>query len=698
MSDESKQLSVAELLARNGQQGATSSGGRRRRGARGISVAELTGDLPVIGEGGSHSAHAAPEPEVPEPAGFQSSPFQPSPFEPGASEQVSYSPPQPESDYSPISGPITRYDPLAPYPPAGAEQGDPYGSATGYGTAEPTAYSSPAPAEPSYAPAEVETPPPGGSRHSAPGPEESGGMPALPPLGARRSGRRRKQDPDENETMVVGPPLREPVEFDPSAAAPGGSVSDEGAARGGRAARRRAAEAEEEEAGPSTAAWSPAAGGFEPGGYRPNGLVPEVDGDFASNGFGPNGSAPGHGGSFAPNGFGSDGPVPGSGGSFAPGGFAPEPDGGFAPNGFAPEQGGNYAPGGFAPEQGAGEFGPNGFAPEGYAPHGFPPKPGGFPPGPDSGNGFGPESYGPDPRGGFAPGYGPEHGRGFGPPPSAFGPFAPDAGDGFGPEADAEPGTPHGFAPDPEPKPLSPMPERPKEPPRSRTETLRSRAGGALPAWSARRHKPGPPSPEDPDPESGGIPTAAWSLASQDQQLLSGSTVAGDLLRDGVERSERGRKRPPADLDDGHTDAYDPFTADVDEYDDEDDQDEFEAEPRGKLTSLSRGLRAKALAAGKRSAEREPRPDLDENRRQWMILGGQSAGAAIAGMLLFKGFERMWEMLPWVALPLATIVILGLVALVRVLRRTDDILSTGIAVVVGVFVTLGPLAFLLSTG
>lgn len=88
----------------------------------------------------------------------------------------------------------------------------------------------------------------------------------------------------------------------------------------------------------------------------------------------------------------------------------------------------------------------------------------------------------------------------------------------------------------------------------------------------------------------------------------------------------------------------------------------------------------------------------EDTRRQWMVLGGQSLGAAVAGMLLFKGFEQMWEMLPWVALALAMVVILGLVALVRILRRTDDILSTVIAVFVGVFVTLGPLAFLLSTG
>ena len=46
---------------------------------------------------------------------------------------------------------------------------------------------------------------------------------------------------------------------------------------------------------------------------------------------------------------------------------------------------------------------------------------------------------------------------------------------------------------------------------------------------------------------------------------------------------------------------------------------------------------------------------------------------------------------------LAFFVIVGLVAVVRVLRRTDDIVSILLAVVVGGFVTLGPLAFMLST-
>lgn len=247
--------------------------------------------------------------------------------------------------------------------------------------------------------------------------------------------------------------------------------------------------------------------------------------------------------------------------------------------------------------------------------------------------------------------------------------------------------------------PWSPTPEPP-----TRAPQRNGAPEGGLPAWSARRRKPDAPQRNDPPPEPEGISTAAWSLASQDQQLVSGQTVAGDLLRDGVERAERadaeradragrgkrGRSKRDSgrgavdelEMYDGKTDFFEPVDLDA-EHDDFDDLDEDEQSDRA--------------VSPRRSARAAKKAEEDANRRQWMILGGQSTGAAIAGMLLFKGFERMWEMLPWVALALAMIVILGLVALVRILRRTDDVLSTVIAVVVGVFVTLGPLAFLLST-
>ncbi|MFB9700083.1 hypothetical protein ACFFRM_03550, partial [Rhodococcus aetherivorans] len=57
-STDTGQISVAELLARNGQKVNSRAGGRRRRGVSGgISVAELTGEIPV----------SIPEPEPTEP-------------------------------------------------------------------------------------------------------------------------------------------------------------------------------------------------------------------------------------------------------------------------------------------------------------------------------------------------------------------------------------------------------------------------------------------------------------------------------------------------------------------------------------------------------------------------------------------------------------------------------------------------------
>ncbi|WP_062983703.1 hypothetical protein [Nocardia anaemiae] len=564
MSEDSKQLSVAELLARNGQQGAASpgGGGRRRRSGRGISVAELTGDLPAIpvGGGGGHSAHAAPDDDEPayeppayeangydasgyQPSGFQSSGYA-SGFETPAPEPTSYAAPDPAPyaapdlpNYSPMSGPITRYDPLsayaAPEAPADPLPAPGYSSRIMPGREMPGADSSrhaaaadplSAPISDLYAPRPDPYAPAQDPYTPAPDPYARNPLAdGASAVGSGRTGRRRRHAEPEEETTDVQP-LRDLGRGigAPPESPPNGSRS------GGRAARRRAAEAAEAEAnnaGPSTAPWSPST------------------------------------------------------------------------NGFAPESA---------------------------------------------------------------------------------------------------------------PMPMSPLPDGPSrgaypEPPDQRRSARRDGpADGALPAWSARRNVP-PKNNVPPEAES--VPTAAWSLASQDQQLVSGQTVAGDLLRDEVERAEaqrangraaerngrgrRGRSTPePDEVYDGLTDVYEPFpTGDV--LDDDEDFDGDDVDSDHSFASRLSPRRARSRIARK--------SEYDANRRQWMILGGQSTGAAVAGMLLFKGFERMWEMLPWVALCLAMIVILGLVALVRILRRTDDILSTVIAVVVGIFVTLGPLAFLLST-
>jgi hypothetical protein len=87
-------------------------------------------------------------------------------------------------------------------------------------------------------------------------------------------------------------------------------------------------------------------------------------------------------------------------------------------------------------------------------------------------------------------------------------------------------------------------------------------------------------------------------------------------------------------------------------------------------------------------------------RRETMRAGGmvvlQSILAVGFGAGLFIAFDQLWRWNNIVALVLSVLVILGLVVGVRVVRKTEDIASTLIAVAVGALVTLGPLALLQS--
>jgi hypothetical protein len=93
------------------------------------------------------------------------------------------------------------------------------------------------------------------------------------------------------------------------------------------------------------------------------------------------------------------------------------------------------------------------------------------------------------------------------------------------------------------------------------------------------------------------------------------------------------------------------------------------------------------------------RPE-DLTRGQMVLRGGwialQSIIAVVFGAGLFIAFDQLWKWNNIVALVLSVLVILGLVVGVRVVRKTEDIASTLIAVAVGALVTLGPLALLQS--
>lgn len=132
-------------------------------------------------------------------------------------------------------------------------------------------------------------------------------------------------------------------------------------------------------------------------------------------------------------------------------------------------------------------------------------------------------------------------------------------------------------------------------------------------------------------------------LRSSGGTLFSGQTVADDLARRGI----------AVDGDDA-----DAETSETEDY------------PReGKLTALWRGL----------------------------LVAGQSILAVLFGAGLFIAFDQLWRWNNIVALVLSVLVILGLVVAVRIVRKTEDIASTLIAVAVGALVTLGPLALLQST-
>ena len=199
---------------------------------------------------------------------------------------------------------------------------------------------------------------------------------------------------------------------------------------------------------------------------------------------------------------------------------------------------------------------------------------------------------------------------------------------------------------------------------------------------------------------------------TQEPALLSGQTLAGDLMRQERAATQSPSLRPPILPPRVPTPvAKTPAPAAPDDstelIDKIADADSTEAES----TAVVDLVKAPAVtdSAKKSAAVAEPETDVEaepaaeeagerNSIREWAVLAGQVVVALIVGGAMFKGFEKLWDMLPWVALVLALIVIVGLVAVVRVLRKTDDITSFVIAVVVGMIVTLGPLAFLLTSG
>jgi hypothetical protein len=213
---------------------------------------------------------------------------------------------------------------------------------------------------------------------------------------------------------------------------------------------------------------------------------------------------------------------------------------------------------------------------------------------------------------------------------------------------------------DPLPLEFTPLPRR------SRTATAYDASGGA------EQMSPDPVADDDDDPaddlelDFAGIASSAtdtrddtdetkdtkpsYLRSGADTLFGGGQSVADDIAR-------RGRHPGPEEIDLGD-DARDDGTVDV--------TPDEKVESRGS-TFLS-GL--------------------------WIV--AQCVLAVAFGAGLFVAFDQLWKWNNIVALVLSVLVILGLVVGVRVVRKTEDIGSTLIAVAVGALVTLGPLALLQS--
>ncbi len=138
----------------------------------------------------------------------------------------------------------------------------------------------------------------------------------------------------------------------------------------------------------------------------------------------------------------------------------------------------------------------------------------------------------------------------------------------------------------------------------------------------------------------------------EDSTLFGGQTLADELAR------KRGRAGDEEDLDDHRAVAA------------EQPEKAWDLHGPGRLQALWRGC----------------------------VIVFQSILAVAFGAGLFIAFDQLWRWNSIVALVLSVLVILGLVVGVRVVRKTEDIASTLIAVAVGALITLGPLALSLQSG
>lgn len=222
---------------------------------------------------------------------------------------------------------------------------------------------------------------------------------------------------------------------------------------------------------------------------------------------------------------------------------------------------------------------------------------------------------------------------------------------------------------------------------------------------------------ESADPESYAVATDAeeadaGGVVAGDagpEEIVAEEIVADELGADELGAGELGAGELGAAEADGDTDGADGALVDevsapelaVDEVDAVVEDDAVtppgDTDPTltGPPTASSFGERAPGEATPAEATAAQPTTAAEKSPGlAWLMILGESLAGLAIGVGLFWGFTELWKWNVYFALILAVLVIFGIVTFTHLVRHSRDLVTTLLALAVGLIVTIGPLVLL----
>lgn len=276
---------------------------------------------------------------------------------------------------------------------------------------------------------------------------------------------------------------------------------------------------------------------------------------------------------------------------------------------------------------------------------------------------------------------------------SAHSHAAPDAQPAPPPPPAAQPPAPQ------PPPPVRPAPQQPPQPPGSGYNR-------AMPPPPSTPSWPAPPQqepPQHPGVNGYGAPQGRRPVGESTEQMAAvgpGQDAYGYVDEYGDEYADYQDEYEYADgYHQGYPSGYQaaPYGY-ADDYEDEYDpayhpgyESDYGAPIPGEpATSLMAPVGGREMAA-----EEEAEYDEPPAGKEWLAVAAQLTLGVVGGAGVWLLFNWLWMHIPALALGAALVVVVGLVWIVRKIRKAEDMQTTVLAVLVGVVVTVSPAALLL---